>query len=369
VSRLIRPAVVVALVGVFAAVLVACGGSSDDPNKLLKETFTGNHKVNSGKLNVSVDVSAQNVPNLSQPVKIALTGPFQSQGKGNLPKFDLNVTFSGGGQSFSAGAVSTSDKGYLRFQGQAYEVPANTFNQFKQGFTQAQQRNQGNQNQSAFKRLGLNPLDWLKDPKVEGDQDVGGTSTKHITADVDVPKFVGDLQVLLRNAKSLGAGNTGQLPSSLTAAQQQQIQQAVKSAKVQVWTGSDDKILRKLQVTLGINGSGGRSGSLTFTLEIDDLNQSQTINAPANAKPFTALTQQLQGLGLGGALGGAGAGTTGAGSTGAGTTGGTTSTPSTGGSSAGGSSAAQAKLQKYAQCLQAANGDAAKAQQCAQLLK
>jgi hypothetical protein len=363
VSRLIRPAVLVALVGVFAAVLVACGGgSSDDPNKLLKETFSGSHKVNSGKLNVSVGISAQNVPNLSQPVKIALTGPFQSQGKGNLPKFDLNLTFSGGGQSFSAGAVSTGDKGYLRFQGQAYEVPANTFNQFKQGFTQAQQRNQGNQNESAFKRLGLNPLDWLSNPKVQGDQDVGGTSTKHITADVDVPKFVSDLQVLLRNAKSLGAGNTGQLPSSLTPAQQQQIQQAVKSANVQVWTGSDDHILRKLQVNLGITGSGGRSGNLTFTLEIDDLNQSQTINAPANAKPFTALTQQLQGLGLGGALGGAGAG--------AGATGGTTSTPSTSGSSSSGSSsAAQAKLQKYAQCLQAANGDAAKAQKCAELLK
>jgi hypothetical protein len=366
VSRLIRPAVLVALVGVLAAVLVACGGSSDDPNKLLKETFSGNHKVTSGKLNVSVNVSAQNVPNLSQPVKIALTGPFQSQGKGNLPKFDLNLTFAGGGQSFSAGAVSTGDKGYLRFQGQAYEVPAQTFTQFKQGFVQAQNRNQG-QNQSAFKKLGLNPLDWLTNPKVQGDEDVGGTSTKHISADVDVPKFVADLNTLLSNAKSLGAANASRLPTNLTAQQQQQIQQAVKSAKVQVWTGADDKVLRKLQVDLGINGSGGRSGNLTFTLEIDDLNQGQTINAPANAKPFTALSQQLQQLGVGGALGGAGAG---AGATGG--TGGTSSTPSvpsTGSSSSGSSSAAQAKLQKYAQCLQAANGDAAKAQKCAQLLK
>jgi hypothetical protein len=125
-----------------------------------------------------------------------------------------------------------------------------------------------------------------------------------------------------------------------------------------VWTGSDDKTLRKLQVDLGIQGTGGRSGDLTFILEIDDLNQGQTINPPANAKPLSALTQQLNGLGLGGALGGAGAG-------------GTATAPS--GSERlvrlRGSSAASAKLQRYTQCLQSAGGDAAKAQKCADLLK
>jgi hypothetical protein len=360
VSRLIRPAVLLALIGALAAVLVACGGSSDDPNKLLKETFSGDHKVTSGKLNVSVNVSAQGVQGLSQPVKIALTGPFQSQGQNQLPNFDLALTFSGGGQSFSAGATSTGGEGYLKFQGQAYEVPANVLAQFKQGFEQAQQRNQGKSNTNAFQKLGLNPLEWLKDPKVEGDEDVGGTSTKHITANIDVPKFVTDLNTLLRNAQSLGgsATQTSQLPRNITPQQQQQIQQAVKTAKVQVWTGSDDKTLRKLQVDLGIQGTGGRSGDLTFILEIDDLNQGQTINPPANAKPLSALTQQLNGLGLGGALGGAGAG-------------GTATAPSgsNGSSGSAGSSAASAKLQRYTQCLQSAGGDAAKAQKCADLLK
>jgi hypothetical protein len=357
VSRLIRPAVLLALIGVLTGVLAACGGSSDDPNKLLKETFSGDHKVTSGKLNVSIDVSAHGVQNLSQPVKVALTGPFQSQGKGKLPNFDLSLTFGGGGQSFSAGATSTAGKGYLKFQGQAYEVPPNVLAQFKQGFEQAQQRNQGQQ-QNAFKRLGLNPMDWLKNPKVEGDEDVGGTSTKHISADVDVPKFVTDLNTLLRNAQSLGGGaaaQTGRLPRSITPQQRQQIEKAVKSAKVQVWTGADDKTLRKLQLNLGIQGSGGRSGDLGFTLEIDDLNQSQTINPPASAKPFSELTRQLNGLGLGGA--GAAAG------------GGTSTSPGGSSGSGGSSGAASAKLQRYTRCLRAAGGDAAKTQRCASLWK
>ena len=117
-----------------------------------------------------------------------------------------------------------------------------------------------------------------------------------------------------------------------------------------------------------IAGTGGRSGTLTFTLEIDDLNQNQTINAPANAKPFSDLQQQLGGLGLGGALGGAGAGA-GAGATGTPTAPSTGSSSSGSGSSGSSSSAAQQKVQRYAQCLQAANGDAAKAQKCATLLK
>jgi hypothetical protein len=355
VSRLTRPAVLLALIGVLAGVLVACGGSSDDPNKLLKETFSGDHKVTSGKLNVSIDVSAKGVRNLSQPVRIALTGPFQSQGKTKLPNFDLGLTFSGGGQSFSAGATSTAGRGYLKFQGQAYQVPPNVLAQFKQGFEQAQQRNQGGQNQNAFKRLGLNPLAWLKNPKVEGDEDVGGTSTKHISADVDVSKLVSDINTLLRNAQSIGgaAAQSGRLPSNITPEQQRRIEQAVRSAKVQVWTGSDDKTLRKLQVNLSIAGSGGRSGDLVFTLEIDDLNQGQTINPPANAKPFSELIRQLGGLGLGGGLGRAG-------------TGGTSTAPS---GSSGSSGAASAKLQRYTKCLQAAGGDAAKAQRCASLLK
>src|SRR3954451_251574 len=161
VSRLIRPAALLALITALAAVLAACGGggSSDDPNKLLKETFSGAHKVTSGKLNVSADIAAQGVQGLSQPVKIALTGPFQSQGSGNLPKFDLNLTFSGGGQRFSGRAVSTGDKGYLEFQNQAYEVPDQIFTQFKTGFQQAQQQNKNKKGDNALSKLGLNPLD------------------------------------------------------------------------------------------------------------------------------------------------------------------------------------------------------------------
>jgi hypothetical protein len=352
VTRLIRPAVLIAVAGALAAVLVACGGNSDDPQKLLKETFSGDHKISSGKLNLSVDISATGVQGLSQPVKIALTGPFQSRGSDQLPEFDVNLTFSGGGQSFSAGAVNTGEKGYLEFQGRPYQVPAMVYDQFRQGFERAQRqgkRESGGGN--ALKRLGLDPLDWLKDPKTQGDEDVGGTNTKHVSAQIDVAKFVDDLSTLLQNAAKLGVRNAGRLPNGITAEQKQRLQDAVKSASFDVWTGANDTTLRKLQVKLSIRTPNGQSGNLAFTLEIDDLNHKQTISAPAHAKPLSELTKQLRGLGLGGALGGANGSSAG------------------GGSGSSSSSASSAKLRRYTECLQSAAGDAAKAQKCAAILK
>src|SRR4051794_41800212 len=76
VSRLTRPAILLALLTTLAAVLAACGGgSSDDPNKLLKETFSGDHKGKSGKLNVAVDGAGQGGEGASQPGERRPPGP------------------------------------------------------------------------------------------------------------------------------------------------------------------------------------------------------------------------------------------------------------------------------------------------------
>ena len=119
-SRLTRPAILLALLATLAAVLAACGGgSSDDPNKLLKETFSGDHKVKSGKLNVAVDVAAQGVQGLSQPVKIGVAFVSRSEAKrllSGMERFkEVEVDFTGigvVGQGFVAVAPSArSTKG------------------------------------------------------------------------------------------------------------------------------------------------------------------------------------------------------------------------------------------------------------------
>ena len=365
-----RPArfVAVVLAAVLALVGMAACGGGEDPKKVVKETFSGNKRVASGKLNISLALKAEGARNLGGPIQVKLTGPFQSQGDKQLPKFDFDLSLAASGQTFRAGAVSTGNAGFLKFQGQAYSVPEQVFAQFKQGYERSQAQREGSKENPTFASLGVNPENWLKDPEDKGEEDVGGTKTIHVAAGVDVPKLLDDVNKILTRARGQ-LGNQGrQLPNQLTPAQRKAVEDAIKDVSFDVYTGKEDKTLRRMTVKLKFevpenqrqSAQGLSGGELTFDLVIDDLNQPQTVNPPANPKPFDELTQSLRGA-LGG-LAGAGAGS-GAGGASGGTPpsgGGTATTPP----AAGG----DANAQRYLQCLQEAGGDVAKAQKCADLL-
>jgi len=94
-------------------------------------------------------------------------------------------------------------------------------------------------------------------------------------------------------------------------------------------------------------GSGGSTSlDINLSIELTDLNQPQSISAPATSRPLNELLGQLQGL-FGGALGG-------------GSLGGSS------GSAGGGASSAQ--LQAYSDCVQRAGSNVTEAQKCADLL-
>jgi hypothetical protein len=336
----------VLLVGLLAmAVLTGCGGgssasSSTDVNQLLKDTFSSGHSIKSGRIDLTVKATGQGGSVGSQgPLSLALSGPFQSQGKGTLPKLDLEARIQGSGQNITAGVVSTGDKGFVKFNGQAYVLSDAIYQQFKSGYAQAQSQASKQKGQS-FATLGIDPARWLKNPRNEGDAKVGDADTIKITGDVDVPKLLDDVNTALQRAKSLGVQGTSSLPQQLTPAQKQQAAQAIKKLSVQVYTGKDDKILRRMVLALSAV-SKGQTVTLDFDLQLTSVNQDQTIAAPAGAKPFDQLLGQLGGL---------------------------TGSGGSSGSSSGGSTAQSQNLQKYSQCVAKAGSDATKARKCADLL-
>lgn len=328
------------------------GGDTADVETLLASTFTGAHKIDSGKANVQLQIDAQGDPSLNGPIKLSISGPFQTAGGDALPKFDLALDISAQGQGFKAGLTSTSERLFVNFGGTAYEVPADILARLKQSYQRSQRQSQ---QKMSLASLGLHPASWLKDPKVTGSESIGGVDTQHITAQLDVPALLDDVDRLLGKLRSQlpSAAAGAQVPDHLPADARRQIEEAVKSAQVDVWTGTDDKTLRKLSVELAIeppegSGEGPSSAQVAFSVELDDLNEPQTIEAPASSRPLNELLGQVQGL-LGGALGGSsGLGSGGLGSSGS-----------------GGSSE---QVDKYAECLQEAGGDAAKMQACASLL-
>ncbi len=336
--------------------VAACGGGDDaasedtDVDTLLSDTFKGNKKVESGKLDLSLRLDAKNTEGLSGPVTVKITGPFQTEGKQKLPKFDIDFAFEGAGQSIKAGLTSTGTKGFVSFQGSEYAVTDQVFKQFKAGYEQAQQK--GNKNNQSLSSLGLDPRQWLTNAKNEGDAKVGDDDVIKITGGIDVNKLLDDVNQALSKARDLGVQGTQNLPTQLTAAQRKQVTDAVKHPTVEIYTGKEDKILRRMVVALGIvapKNSSSPNGSAEVKLDfaISDLNEDQEISEPSGAKPFDQLLSKLGGLGLGG-LGGASGGS--------------------GSSGSSGSSAPNANLEKYSQCVSDAGSDTAKAQKCADLL-
>jgi hypothetical protein len=205
---------------------------------------------------------------------------------------------------------------------------------------------------------------------VVGDETVAGAQTTHIRATVNVAALLGDINTFLQKASSLGVSGASRLPTALSPATRQRIAGEVQSPTFDVWTGKNDKTVRRLTIglTLPVTGAistqlgGLRSAQIGLTMQYADLNQPQTIAAPTAVRPFTEFTSKLQTI-LGavqGSLGGV-AGTTGTGSLGSTGTTGSTPAPSTG-------SASSAQVQNYSQCIANAHGDVTKMQRCAALI-
>jgi hypothetical protein len=262
-----------------------------------------------------------------------------------MPQFDFTLGLGAGGQTFSAGGVSTGDKGFVRFQNQAYAVSDQLFKSFKDRYLQAaKQSAQKKGSTPTLGSLGIDPRRWLQGAKKAGEEDVAGAKTIHITAGINVPRLLDDVNRVLARASTTSGSK--QVPQRLTAAQRTTIQGAVDTATVDVFTGKDDKLLRRLDVSVRLKKSGSvKGGTLRFQLQLGALNKDQTIKPPANTKPLDQLLGQSSG------------------STGTTTTPNTATTPTTPVTPSTGSSGGSA----YLQCLDKAGDNLAEVQKCAAL--
>lgn len=331
------------------ALLAGCGGGGDEASsstpvdQLLKETFSGNKDVHDGNLSIALKLDAPGSSEVQGPIAAQISGPFESQGKGKLPKFAMDASLQGGGQDIEAGLTSTGDKGYVSFQGTSYEVSDQVFQEFRKGYEQAQSQAQANPGGGeSLATLGIDPRRWLTNARNAGEAKVGDTDTIEITGGVDVPKLLDDVDKLLQRTRSLGGSAAQNIPQRLTDKEKRQAADAVKKLDVAIYTGKEDKILRRMVVDAALQAPGSsQQSTIHLDVQLTDVNEGQDISAPDNPKPFGELLRKLDGLGLGSASAG-------------------------GGATSGGTSADN--LQKYSECIQNAGNDADKARKCADLL-
>lgn len=318
------------------AAVAGCGGddsSDEDPQEVLDRTFSGDHDVSSGNLDITANVSAGGEQGGSFDATVS--GPFQGDpdDPAAVPQLDLTVSASGegGGDSidFEGGLVVTEDNAYVEYAGETYEIGTENFasvkkqleaqvpseteeelsfsEAFRQGCEQAAQQSGGDPAGCDFDISA-----WLTNFENDGTEDVDGTETVHISGDVNVEQMLTDIGTLAGTFP--GADASGIDLSTLGG-----FSEAVEEASFDVYSGADDDILRRLDVNLAIDPSAVAAGvtvpvetiEVEFSVTLSGVNEEQTIEAPSG--DVQSLDELLQQTGLGdlgdlGALGGGGGG-------------------------------------------------------------
>ncbi len=295
----------VALLALIAGVclLSACGGASGSAESLLSETFSGHTPIQSGDVKLSFALSASGHSAGAQPLAVTLNGPFESTTPGKIPRFALQLQLTAAGQPLSAGATSTGSALYVQLAGTWFSIPSSTYKEIEEGFAKATSTATSAKVRSTFSALGIEPGHWLSDPTQAGTTTIAGVPVAHLTAAVDIPAFLADVSKLSQAGGSLGLGSTGST-GSLSPALVGELAKSIKSAHVDVYTGQSDHLLRRLEVTANVTGTsqtqallgGLSSANLKVLLEFSDLNEPQTISAPANPQPASQLLPALQQL-------------------------------------------------------------------------
>ena len=360
----------VALLLLAALGLGSCGGGDDKQSveDILDQAFR--QEIKSADLRIEAELELKGGASAGRPARIEAAGPFRSN-EGKLPAVDieLNVGAEGAGQTIRTGFLSTGDRAFVKFEDVFYEQPRAEVRRANRAIARNARK------RGSLRALGIDPRSWLGQAKDEGEEDVGGVSTRHVSGTLDVEAVMRNINGFVRRSGSAIGGSSGEsVPAPLSAEDLRRIAEVVRDPTFDVYVGEDDDIIRRVSGRLefevpeeGRQDFGGlESGTFTFSVELSDVNGDQKIEAPAHARPLSALTNSLGAGALNGLGGDPGGGATpvvpedpdppSAGAGGDGTS--------------GGASPETEAFRKYAECLdQAQPEDTEALQKCSELLQ
>jgi hypothetical protein len=286
-----------------AALLSACGGGgggSDDPQKVIEQaTFEG---VESGTVDLTMNIKAEGEN--GGKMKVDLSGPFQSTGKASLPELAMQVKANGnaGGEkvNFEGGLTVLGDRAYVGFDGKNYEVDPTTFGFVKSSIEKGEQEGEkegagGERTACQKAATSMNLEKFVNNLENEGGEEVDGVKTTKLSGDLD-PKGAVDaiIQLAETPACSSQLEAAGPFPLDELKSLEGEITGAVKKAHADIYVGEDDHIVRKVTADLTVEPKGsGEKAEIEFDFTLGEVNEQQTIKAPANAEPLEKLFGQL----------------------------------------------------------------------------
>lgn len=269
---------------VAAVVALSAGCGPRGAAGVLDETASKMGEISSGQLRLRLVASAGVDGRERRPVGFELDGPFSLPSKkGMLPLARLSLTRLRGGVGEPTVFVSTGDKAFIEVGGSAYELPSDQLSSLRGG-----EPGKGGLE-------GLDIADWAEKPKVTKGGSLDGVAVERVTAALDVTEALNDLVDV---AARLGAG-AGTGLRRIEGKSAEQLKRAVRSARLEVVTGAEDRLLRRLRIDVTllapeprlVEALGPLAGTrLELELDIAKPNQPVKIDPPRRARPLEEFT-------------------------------------------------------------------------------
>ena len=143
--------------------------------------------------------------------------------------------------------------------GTPYVVSDLVTRQFVAGYEQSLKTRQNAKGGLVLGSLGIDFTKWLPNATNEGETQVGDAKTIKISGKADVKQVIADLEKITEKASALNVpGAGGRIPQKLTPEQKAAAEAAIKSLTVDVYTGADDSILRRLVVNADLQDAASK---------------------------------------------------------------------------------------------------------------
>jgi hypothetical protein len=258
---------------------IALSGCGAKEAAVVKGAFEQN--IKSANIEMTMSVKSN-----QQTVNVSLAGPYQSNGKDQIPSADLALKLEGvGPKTIEGRLISTGKNAFVEYEGETYEVGADKIAELKkQGANGAPTQ----LTPADIQKLMGTMQDWFPESDAQENVDLDGEPVTRVTGKLDLSKALTDLKEL---AAKPGLSGVEEL-KQLSGGDIKRIERMVSDPKFTIDVGKNDGKLRRVQASIKVDDKSG-SGTMDFSLRFKDVDKPVTIDAPSSGKPIEELGQKL----------------------------------------------------------------------------
>ena len=227
--------------------------ANSTPQQTLEQAFNLS-SVQSGKFALRLRLAQR-----KEFFRLSLAGAFQKGAQGDLPDFEIHGRLADEKQAATVGLRAADDKAWFTRGETGWRLPPEVWGPLSDGLAKRS---------AAGGLVPIHPDTWVSKVESKGSDTVGGIETDHVSAVVDPKAVAKDLSAA---AKANGIDGLGS-PRKTAA--------LVKRARLDVWVGADDHILRRAVAVAALGGDT----RVALELGLSDVNKPQKIEAPAQVR-------------------------------------------------------------------------------------